>query len=236
MMSSGSTPYFSVSSLNERSATCSLRSTGDGLRLLLVVVDASDDERGAEAARERHDFLEAIFAVFEVDRIDQRLARRALERLFDHAVIGRVDHQRHFYFFDFDFEKARDVGHLVAIGVLQAYVEDVRAAAHLHAADFGGFLELAFRDQPLELAAAEHVGPLADDHRARVVVDHQRLDSGDDRAPDASSALADACPRPHRPAARMCSGVVPQHPPTRLTHPFSAKRAILPASIAGVSL
>ena len=115
----------------------------DGLRLLLVLVDASDDQRGAEAARERHDFLEALLAVFEVDRIDERLARRALERFFDDAVIGRVDHQRHFDFLDFDFEKAGDVGHLVAIGILQAYVEDVRAAAHLRAADFGGFLELA---------------------------------------------------------------------------------------------
>ena len=151
----------------------------DGLRLLLVVVDTSDDQRGAEAARQRHDLLEAILAVFEVDRIDQRLARRALERLFDHAMIGRVDHQRHFDFFDFDFEKAGDVRHLVAIRILQAYVEDVRAAAHLHAPDFGSFLELAVRDQPLELAAAEHVGALADDHRPRVVVDHESLDAGD---------------------------------------------------------
>ena len=155
----------------------------DGLRLLLVLVDASDDQRGAEAARERHDFLEAILAVFEVDRIDQRLARRALERFFDHAVIGRIDHQRNFDFLDLDFEKAGDVGHLVAIRILQAYVEDVRAAAHLHAPDFGRFLDLALRDQPLELAAAEHVGALADDHGARVVVDDQSLDARDDRAP-----------------------------------------------------
>ena len=159
----------------------------DGLRLLLVIVDASDDQRGAEAARERHDFLEAILAVFEVDRIDQRLARRALERLFDHAMIGRIDHQRHFDFFDFDFEEARDVGHLVAIRVLQAYVEDVRTATDLHAPNFGGLLDLAVRDQPLELAAAKHVGPLADDHRTRIVVDDERFDSGNHRAPQRRS-------------------------------------------------
>ena len=156
----------------------------NSLRLLLVVVDTADDERGAEAAGERHDLLEAILAVLEVDRIDQRLARRALERFFDHAMIGRIDHQRHFHFFDFDFKKARDVRHLVAIRILEAYVEDVRAAAHLHAPHFGSFLDLALGDQPLELAAAEHVGALADDHRARVVVDDERLDAGDDRAPD----------------------------------------------------
>src|SRR5208282_6275341 len=54
----------------------------NGLCLLLVVVDASDHKRGAETARKRHDLLETILAVFEVDRIDERLARRALERLF----------------------------------------------------------------------------------------------------------------------------------------------------------
>ena len=95
-------------------------------------------------------------------------------------MIGRIDHQRHFDFFDFDFEKTRDVGHLVAIRILQADVEDVRAAAHLHAPYFGCFLDLAVRDQPLELAAAEHVGALADDHRPRVVVDNESLDAGND--------------------------------------------------------
>ncbi len=149
----------------------------DRLRLLLVVVDTSDHQRGAEAPRQRHHFLETILAVFEIDRIDQRLARGALERFFDHTMIGRIDHQWHFYFFDFYFEEAGDVRHLVAIRILQAYVEDVCAAADLHAADFGSFLDLAVRDQPLEFAAAEYVGALANDHRPRVVVDDESLDA-----------------------------------------------------------
>src|ERR1019366_1093581 len=110
--------------------------------------------------------------------------RYALERFFDDTMIGRIYHQRHFDFFDFDFEKACDIRHLVAIGILQAYIEDVRAAAHLHTSHFGSFLELAVGDEPLELAAAEHVGPLADDHRPCVVVDDESLDSGNHRAPD----------------------------------------------------
>ncbi len=73
-------------------------------------------------------------------------------------------------------------GAFVAIGILHADVEDVRAAPHLQASDLGGFLDLAGRDQPLEFAAAEHVGPLADDHRARALVDSQRLDSRNHRA------------------------------------------------------
>ena len=108
MMSSGSTPYFSVSSLNERSAICELALARDRLRLLLVLVDTADHQRRAVAARERHHALEALFAVFEVDRIDDRLARRALERLFDHAtasvesiISGTLT------FLTSDFEKAR---------------------------------------------------------------------------------------------------------------------------------
>jgi hypothetical protein len=68
-------------------------------------------------------------------------------------------------------EKLRDVVLLVAVGVLQTDVEHVRAAAHLRAPDFRGLVDLASRDQLLELAAAEHIGPLTDDHRTRVLVD-----------------------------------------------------------------
>src|ERR1019366_7084499 len=117
MMSSGSTPYFSVSSLNDRSATCSLRARVTAFACCFL----SSMDPTTRAARQRHDLLEAILAVFEIDRIDQRLARHALERLFDHAMIGRIDHQGHFDFFDFNFEKAGDIRHLVAIGILQAY-------------------------------------------------------------------------------------------------------------------
>ena len=78
-----------------------------------------------------------------------------------------------------------ELGHvldLVAVGILQADVDDVGAAPHLRAADFRRLLEFALRDQPLELAAAQHVGALADDHRAGGVVDNQRFDPGDHRA------------------------------------------------------
>ena len=117
----------------------------DRLRLLLVFVDTADHQRRAVAARERHHALETFFAVLEVDRIDDRLARRALERLFDRDGVGRIDHQRNFYLLDLDFEKAGKVGDLVAVGVLQTDVEHVGAAAHLQAADLRRLLQLALR-------------------------------------------------------------------------------------------
>ena len=66
-------------------AICELALARDRLRLLLVLVDTADHQRRAVAARERHHALEALLAVLEVDRVDDRLARRPLERLLDDA-------------------------------------------------------------------------------------------------------------------------------------------------------
>ncbi len=154
----------------------------DRLRLLLVLVDTSDDERRAVAPREWYDQLKALLSIFEVDRVDNRFAGRALERLLDHARIGRIDHQRHFDLAHEVFEEGRHVGSFVAVGILKAYVKHVRAAPHLVPSDFRGLFDLALGDEPFELAAAEHVGALANHDRARALVDYQRFNSGDDRA------------------------------------------------------
>ena len=87
-----------------------------------------------------------IFAVFKVDRIDNRFALGALERLFDHPVIGGIDHQRHFDFLDQLREELGQIFGFVAVGVLEADVHDLRAAPHLQASDFGSFLEFALAD------------------------------------------------------------------------------------------
>src|SRR5208282_4905029 len=152
------------------------------LRLLLVLIDAADDQRGAIAAGERHYFAEALLAVFEIDRIDQRLAGSAFERLLDHTRVGRVDYDRDFDLLDQQLEETGHIGHFVAVGILQAHVEHVGAAPHLPPSDFGRLVDFALADQPLELAAAEHVGPFADHNRPRVLVDDQRFDSRNDRA------------------------------------------------------
>src|SRR5262249_43520938 len=52
----------------------------DRLCLLLVLVDASDHQRGTVLAGDRHDAPKTLFAVFEVDRIDNRFAGSALQR------------------------------------------------------------------------------------------------------------------------------------------------------------
>ena len=54
--------------------------------LLLVLVDAADHHRRAVGAQERHHPLEALLAVLEVDRVDDRLALAVAERQLDHAA------------------------------------------------------------------------------------------------------------------------------------------------------
>ena len=93
-------------------------------------------------------------------------------------AFGRVDHERHFDLVDDLLVKAVDVGQLVAVGVFEVDVDDVRAALDLGAGDLGGFLELLVGDEPLELAGADLVGALADDERAVVVGRFDEFDAG----------------------------------------------------------
>ncbi len=98
--------------------------------------------------------LEALLAVLQVDRVDDRLALAVAQRHLDHGGVGGVDHER-----DLDpagqlAHEAVHVGGLVAVGVGQADVEHLGARLDLGAADLGRLLEALGDDQLLELAAS----------------------------------------------------------------------------------
>jgi hypothetical protein len=147
-----------------------------------LLVDGADHHGGAEAAGERHHGVEAGAAVLEVDRVEDRAPLAPGQRPRHHRGVGRVDHQRHLDHPGEAVEEGLDVGRLVAVGVLQADVDHLRAAADLRPADLGGALPVAGGDQLLEGAAAEHVGALADEQRPVVVGQLDRLEAGDQRA------------------------------------------------------
>ena len=70
---------------------------------------------------------------------------------------------------------------------------------------------------------AGDVRPLADDDEARVRPDHERLETAEARRAGALPAHAgEPVPRRHPRSPDVCSGVVPQQPPTMLTRPASA--------------
>ena len=142
-----------------------MRASGDRLRLSLVLVDAAEDERRAVLPRDRDDPFELLRSVFVVDRVDDRLALAVRESLLHRRGVGAVDDERHLHHPDDLLVEALDVLRLVAVGVLEVDVDELRAGLDLRAADLGRLLELLFLDEPLELAAADLVGPLADDER-----------------------------------------------------------------------
>ena len=114
--------------------------------------------------------------------VDDAFALAIGERELDGARIGGVDHHRRFDFADELIVKRRNVFYFVAVGALQANVNDVRAAFHLAAGDFGGFFPLFGGDQTLELARADYVGAFADDQRPRAFFRLDHFDAGIDGA------------------------------------------------------
>ena len=144
-----------------------------GLRLLFVFVDAADDQRRAVFARERGDELEFFEPVFEVDRVDDRFALAVGERALDGHGVRGVDHDRRFDQPYHAIVETVYVIQLVAVGVLEIDVADLRAAFHLLARYLCRLFVFLFGDKAFELARAYFVGPLADDERALVVA---RLD------------------------------------------------------------
>ena len=128
-------------------------------------VERHDDDRGAVAADLGGDFEERRFAFLHADRIDDRLARDALEPGLDHAPLRAVDHHRH----------ARDVGlggEALQIGrhgefaveqsLVHVDVDDLRAGLDLLQGHGNRGVIVAGEDQFLELGRAGDVGPLAD--------------------------------------------------------------------------
>ena len=145
--------------------------------LLLVLVDAADDDRPAILLQQRDHLLEALLAVLQVDGVDDGLALALPERELDDRGVGRVDHQRDFHLLGDEVHEAVHVGRLVAVGIGEADVHHLAAPLHLRPADLGGFLELLLDDQLLELLRPDDVRPLTHDHRAVVVGRIEHLDS-----------------------------------------------------------
>ena len=179
MMSSGGMPYFSVSSSYGALGHRQLALARERLRLQLVLVDASRPPAPRRSAcAMRADALELLLAVLQVDRVDDALALAVGQRQLHRLRVGGVDHDRRFDLADQLLVERRDVLDLVAVGALQADVDDVRAVLHLPARDLGGLFPLLLGDQVLEQPRADHVGALADDQRPVALVGLHQFDAG----------------------------------------------------------
>ena len=223
MMSSARDAVFRCEQLHGALGDGQLALAREGLRLQLVFVDGAHHQRRAVGPGERADPLELLFAVFQVDRVDDALALAVGQRQFDGPRIGGVDHDRRF---DLADQLRRRRAGCPSISSrsrgLQADVDDVRAVAHLAPRDLAGLFPLLFRDQVLEQARADDVGALADDQRAVALFGFDQLDAGIVGAVRRRRDLRGASALDHRSRWRvMCAGVVPQQPPTMLSQPWS---------------
>ena len=150
-----------------------------GARLALFVDREADDGR-AVLAREREHAVHALalaLALFEVGRVEDRLAAVVLQPGFDHRRLGRVEHERQRRL---RREAPRDLVHVddaVAADVVDAHVEHVRAFLHLLARHLHARVPVGFEHRVAELPRAVGVGALADREVRELLVErHVRVD------------------------------------------------------------
>ncbi len=150
---------------------------GAGLALL---VDGEADDRGAVLACEAEHAVHPLalfFALFEVGRVEERLAAVVLQAGFEHERFGRVEHERQR---GLGGETARDLVHVeraVAPDVVDAHVEHVRAFLHLFARHLDAAVVVGLEHRVAELAGAVRVRALADREVRELLFErHVRID------------------------------------------------------------
>ena len=135
--------------------------------------------------------------------------------------------------------RLRNVDHRL-LGVEQALVhvdvDDLRAVFHLLARDRERGRVVAGRDQLAELGRAGDVGALADIDERNFRREREGLEP---RQPQLPRHLGNGARRLAGDGLRrwraMCSGVVPQQPPTMFTRPASANSPSSSAMYSGLS-
>ncbi len=234
MMSSGGNP------------TCSTRMSYERLQMsifalerigLTAFVERHDDDGRAVLPAASRLLDELRLAFLQADRVDDRFALNAAQACFDDVPLARVDHHRHARDVGFGCNQVQEAGHqrrTIEHAFVHVDVDDLRAVVDLVACDIESCLERPFANQLLEPRGAGDVGAFADVHEERRLrrpptVRVRRVAACFGRFGSARGrTLATAAP-----IAAMCSGVVPQQPPTRLTNPDAANSPISRAMCGG---
>ena len=142
-----------------------------GARLALLV-DAGGHDRRAELGGQAQEPVEAragSLALFEVDRVEDRLAAEPRERGARDGGLGGVDHDRHR---GLGGQAAHHLVHVrdaVGAGVVDAHVEQVGALLDLVAPDAHAGVPVPVEHRLAELLGSVGVGSLADQQDRRVL-------------------------------------------------------------------
>ncbi|MNV96451.1 hypothetical protein D3C71_1914630 [compost metagenome] len=75
--------------------------------------------------------LEFFFTIFKVNGVNNRFTLAILQRQINHLRICSIDHQRHFYLFDYQFQEQLNVFALIAVRILHTDIDHLRTALNL---------------------------------------------------------------------------------------------------------
>ena len=196
---------------------------------LALLVEGHHDRGGAVLAAQAGLLAELVLALLHGDRVDDRLALHAAQAGLDHLPLGGVDHHRHPADVGLAGDQLGEAVHrrdAVDHPLVHVDVDDLGAGLDLLRGHGERGVVVAGLDQVAELRRAGDVGALADVDEQRVLGDVQRLEAGEPHRGHRLGGLARRrARRRRRRCAEMCSGVVPQQPPTRLTSPALANSA-----------
>ncbi len=151
---------------------------------LAALVEGHDDDGRPEAGDLARFGEEVLLALLERDRVHDPLALEAAQPGLDHRPARAVDHDRDARDLGLggdQVEEARHRGLGVEHPLVHVDVEHVRAAAHLLERDVDRAGVVVGLDQAPEARRPGHVGALADHHEARLLLDRERLETGEAR-------------------------------------------------------
>ena len=148
-----------------------------------VFVDGQRNHRRAVALRHRQNFRRPLLAIFQIDRIDDRPPGNALQRLFDHVGLGRIDQNRRRNARGNPFQNRSDVSLLVLAHDRAAQIEHVRPVVHqLLRQRQNVVVFLPLHQIPEVLDARRRVHFLGDDQRLRLEIERNGSVSARSRA------------------------------------------------------
>ena len=231
----GREPHFLDENTIGTGADLGLAVKGIGLPGL---VEGHDHDGGAIGQAQARVMAEGVFAFFQADGIDHRLALHALQAGLDHLPFGTVDHDRHAGDIGLRGNEVQELDHRlpgVDKPLVHIDVDDLCAVLDLIARNLQCRGIIAVHDQFAEPRRAGDIRALAHVHKGNIrgqdkgfkprkakITGHAGTFRGEKGATD--SAMA-----------RIWSGVVPQQPPTTLTMPSRAKSATWRAVSSGPS-
>ncbi len=119
-----------------------------------------------------------FFALFQADRVDDRLALHAFQARFDDRPLRAVDHDRHAGNLRLGGQQIQKLRHhrfAVEQGFVEVHVEHIRAALDLLPGHAQSGFEVAVFNEPGEFLRAGDIGPLADHREIRFRPNRERF-------------------------------------------------------------